>query len=165
MSKCLVSNNDFFSFFPSPTQRSKGIEKIANISEDRMPLVKVKSILPKSKTQISSVFTKFSSIKPTNLNIFNQNSTNANVPSIKSVRTTEIGDSHELLGNMFRTANDRIPIKICKSWEALICHFKGQILCNIFFECWQKYKNVINEKILIVKVFSIFQTRYPQMCS
>lgn len=94
-------------FFKSPPPRSKGTPKLINVGENRVPLVKVKSILPKSKTQISSVFTKFSSIKPTNG--LNQNSTFTNV---KSVKTTEIGNSQELLPHMFGAANDRIPFKL-----------------------------------------------------
>lgn len=99
-----------FLFFNSPPPRSKGTPKLINVGENRVPLVKVKSILPKSKTQISSVFTKFSSIKPTNG--LNQNSTITNMPSVKSVKTTEIGNSQELLPHTFGAANDRIPFKL-----------------------------------------------------
>lgn len=59
----------------------------------------VKPLLPKSKTQISSVYTKLSSIKPQSANLIttaNKNPSsipNYNTNSSKSVKTTSIGNA------------------------------------------------------------------------
>ena len=61
----------------------------------------VKPLLPKSKTQISSVYTKLSSIKPQSANLIttttntnaNKNSSIPNYTNCKSVKTTSIGNA------------------------------------------------------------------------
>lgn len=59
----------------------------------------VKPLLPKSKTQISSVYTKLTSIKPQSANLItttsnaNKNSSIPNYTNCKSVKTTSIGNA------------------------------------------------------------------------
>lgn len=74
---------------------------------NKIPTMSVKPLLPKSKTQISSVYTKLSSIKPQSANVIttttNTNTSNANknpssIPNYntncsKSVKTTSIGNA------------------------------------------------------------------------
>ena len=59
-----------------------------NGNSRQIPTITVKPSLSKSKTQISSVYTKLSSIKPTSTN------RNSSIPNyLKPVKTTQIGNS------------------------------------------------------------------------
>ncbi|CAO1340147.1 unnamed protein product [Diamesa serratosioi] len=71
-----------------------------NNNNNKIPTMCVKPLLPKSKTQISSVYTKLSSIKPLSAtNIIsttsnaNKNSSIPNYTNCKSVKTTSIGNA------------------------------------------------------------------------
>lgn len=64
---------------------------------NKIPTMCVKPLLSKSKTQISSVYTKLSSIKPQSANLItsnaNKNSSIPNYTNCKSVKTTSIGNA------------------------------------------------------------------------
>jgi hypothetical protein len=63
-------------------------------SQQHIPKVTVKPSMTKSKTQISSVYTKLSSIKPTNAKTsINNNTKPSSIPNSKTVKTTQIGIS------------------------------------------------------------------------
>jgi hypothetical protein len=91
-------------------------------SNKQIPTITVKPSLPKSKTQISSVYTKLSSIKPTNLNA-NANSRSSSIPNYinsKTVKTTQIG-STQLSPSKLPSANAaRSPVKSPKRIPQLV---------------------------------------------
>lgn len=87
--------NIFKSFSLSEPPKDPSVNGTSN---KQIPHFTVKPSLPKSKTQISSVYTKLSSIKPTNTNpSSNANIRNSSIPNYvnaKTVKTTQIGSSH-----------------------------------------------------------------------
>lgn len=113
--------NLFFTFsfseppkVPSPNGTSKAI-----------PTITVKPSLSKSKTQISSIYTKLSSIKPTNANAStNANSRNSSIPNYtnpKPVKTTQIGSSQSSPVKLLNPPNTvRSPIKSPKRIPQLV---------------------------------------------
>lgn len=86
----------------------------------------MKPTLPKSKTQISSIYTKLSSIKPTSKasSSTNANSRNSSIPnyvSSKSVKTTQIGSSQASPSKLLNVNNTvRSPVKSPKRIPQLV---------------------------------------------
>lgn len=79
----------------------------------KIPSVTIKPPLSKSKTQISSIYTKLSSIKPTNTTASNNKSSSIpNFLNSKSVKTTQIGSCPVSPLKMSNIANSpRSPVK------------------------------------------------------
>lgn len=73
----------------------------------QIPTITIKPSLSKSKTQISSIYTKLSSIKPTNLstNASSRNSSIPNYVNTKPVKTTQIGNSQVSPAKMLNVTN------------------------------------------------------------
>lgn len=76
--------------------------KESSSSVNNQPKITVKPSMTKSKTQISSVYTKLSSIKPTtNVKTSTTNNTKpSSIPSSKTVKTTQIGISQPSLSKL-----------------------------------------------------------------
>jgi len=99
---------------PSPNGINKNI-----------PTITVKPSLSKSKTQISSIYTKLSSIKPTNASsTTTANSRNSSIPNYvnsKPVKTTQIGSSQSSPVKLLNASNTaRSPIKSPKRIPQLV---------------------------------------------
>lgn len=118
---------NFFVFFPcSPLEPHKDSSPTAATANSKqIPTITVKPSLSKSKTQISSIYTKLSSIKPT----ANASSTAANLRSssipnylnVKPVKTTQIGNSQLSPSKMSNAANTvRSPVKSPKRIPQLV---------------------------------------------
>lgn len=108
----------------SPSERPKDpTPSVAN--NKQIPTITVKPSLSKSKTQISSIYTKLSSIKPTNANSTSTaNSRNSSIPNYmnpKPVKTTQIGSSQASPTRTLNVANAaRSPIKSPKRIPQLV---------------------------------------------
>jgi hypothetical protein len=75
--------------------------------------------MTKSKTQISSVYTKLSSIKPTNAKPSTNNTKPTSIPSSKTVKTTQIGISQPSLSKL--SSESRLPgVKLAKRIPQLV---------------------------------------------
>lgn len=98
---------------------------LPNGANRNIPTITVKPSLSKSKTQISSIYTKLSSIKPTNTNLStNANSRNSSIPNFlnpKPVKTTQIGSSQASPVKLLNVSNTaRSPIKSPKRIPQLV---------------------------------------------
>lgn len=77
---------------------SENSSSVNNSSSQQIPKIILKPPMTKSKTQISSVYTKLSSIKPTNVKCSSNNNVKpSSIPSSKTVKTTQIGTSQPSL--------------------------------------------------------------------
>lgn len=102
---------------PSPTAEA------AAANNKQIPTITVKPSLSKSKTQISSVYTKLSSIKPTTTTApSTANSRSSSIPNyLKPVKTTQIGSSQMSPVKMSSGVNTaRSPVKSPKRIPQLV---------------------------------------------
>ena len=103
---CVDLFNNMFCLSFSQSESAIGLKASENSTNNsinnsnKIPTMCVKPLLPKSKTQISSVYTKLSSIKPQSANLIitttsnaNKNSSIPNYTNCKSVKTTSIGNA------------------------------------------------------------------------
>lgn len=89
----------------------------------QIPTITIKPSLSKSKTQISSIYTKLSSIKPTNpsTNASSRNSSIPNYVNTKPVKTTQIGSSQAAPTKTLNVTNAvRSPIRSPKRIPQLV---------------------------------------------
>lgn len=108
-------------YFFSSSEHLKDKQQNGN-GNKQIPIITVKPALSKSKTQISSVYTKLSSIKPTNLNA-NANSRSSSIPNYinaKPVRTTQIGSTQMSPSKMQSANPTKSPVKSPKRIPQLV---------------------------------------------
>lgn len=80
------------------SENSSSVNNESSQQHQQIPKIILKPPLTKSKTQISSVYTKLSSIKPTNVkSASSSNPRPSSIPSSKTVKTTQIGTSQPSL--------------------------------------------------------------------
>lgn len=112
--------NFFFDFIFSSSAPPKDPSTNSN---KQIPTITIKPSLSKSKTQISSIYTKLSSIKPTNpsTNASSRNSSIPNYVNTKPVKTTQIGSSLSSPTKMLNVTNAvRSPIRSPKRIPQLV---------------------------------------------